>query len=270
MNKIRKILSDIVRPGNRNLAGKILNNMGNLLPKTVKTGLVNFFVNTFRIPRVLVPVEGLEAKYRDVLNMLIKISGSRSLGDYLEFGVYQGTSMLCMHKALEAVGLKNVRLFGFDSFQGLPPAVDGDDAGRWTRGQYSSRIDITRQRLNEGGVDWDNTFLVKGYFNDTLNTELLEKYNIKRAGIIMIDCDMYSSAKTALSFCAQLIGGEAVIFFDDWGSTDEDHGEKRAFAEFLKENPDIRSEDIGTYGRSSKVFRVYRTMKGGPRNTISQ
>jgi len=57
----------------------------------------------------------------------------------------------------------------------------------------------------------------------------------------MIDCDLYSSAKQALDFCAPLIVGQTIIFFDDWGggtSLDKENlGEKRAFLEFLQANP---------------------------------
>ena len=32
----------------------------------------------------------------------------------------------------------------------------------------------------------------------------------------MIDCDIYSSARTALDFCGPLIRDRAVLVFDDW------------------------------------------------------
>ncbi|NES01347.1 MAG: hypothetical protein F6J86_47610 [Symploca sp. SIO1B1] len=77
----------------------------------------------------------------------------------------------------------------------------------------------------------------------------------------MVDCDMYLSAKEALNFCAPLIQEEAIIFFDDWYSQNLDQknmGEKRAFDEFLQENPHFSTEKLGSYTANAQIFRVFR------------
>jgi hypothetical protein len=85
----------------------------------------------------------------------------------------------------------------------------------------------------------------------------------------MIDCDLYSSARDALAFCAPLIHDEAVIVFDDWHGggnlAERDLGEKRAFDELLAAEPDLFAEEIGTYYHTemsppapSKLFLVSR------------
>jgi hypothetical protein len=65
----------------------------------------------------LVPVSALRTVLLDGLNLLADRHGRAALGDYLEFGVYNGTSLLCTYRACEEAGLTHVRLFGFDSFQ---------------------------------------------------------------------------------------------------------------------------------------------------------
>ncbi len=75
----------------------------------------------------------------------------------------------------------------------------------------------------------------------------------------MIDCDLYLSTKEALDFCGPLIQDVAIIFFDDWHAREldkRDMGEKRAFEEFLKENPQFIVESIGSYHPNAEVFLV--------------
>lgn len=222
----------------------------------------------------LVPERELERTYQDALMLLASETGSDGVGDYLEFGVYVGTSLLCMHRASKAVGLGSLRLFGFDSFQGLPEAAATEDEGRFRPGWFRAEYDLVREHLTQRGIDWNRTVLVPGWFEDTLNPELARRLGIEKAGVIMIDCDIYSSARTALDFCAPLIKDRAVVVFDDWpGDTPEAKvlGERRAFDEFLADNPDLTAEEREPYqweGRAhfnrGKVFLVTRTRSESP------
>jgi O-methyltransferase len=208
----------------------------------------------------LVPERELEEAYRDALNRLALAAAPDDVGDYLEFGVYVGTSLLCMHRASRAVGLESLRLYGFDSFQGLPE-VTATEAGGWQPGWFRAEYSTVREHLTGNGIDWDRTTLVPGWFEETLVPDLVHQLGIKKAGIIMIDCDLYSAAVTALAFCASLIRDRAVVFFDDWNSGDlaaQGLGERRAFEEFLAANPDLRAEGLPAYSDDSKVFFVTR------------
>ena len=170
--------------------------------------------------------------------------------------------MVCMHRVLGELGLKSIRIFGFDSFEGLPETASTDDDGYWYPGQFNCDLEITRKILDLENVDWNQIFLVKGWFSDTLNDDLIRKYKISNASVIMIDCDMYLSAKEALRFCSPIIKKEAVILFDDWYSgnrlADRNLGEKRAFDEFLIENPHFQIKKLESYAENAKVFLVSR------------
>ena len=63
----------------------------------------------------LVPVEPMSRTYRGALARLLERQQADALGDYLEFGVYDGTSLACMHRVLTEMGLDHVRLFGFEA-----------------------------------------------------------------------------------------------------------------------------------------------------------
>ncbi|WP_207483501.1 TylF/MycF/NovP-related O-methyltransferase [Arenibaculum pallidiluteum] len=209
----------------------------------------------------LVPEDRLRDCYGAALRRLRELSGDEPLGDYLEFGVAFGSSMACMHEALVRSGEKSVRLFGFDSFEGLPPEADEEREHGWFSGQLQATLPFAQKLLTRRGVDWNRTFLIKGWFKDTLTPELVARHQIKRAGVIMIDSDLYSSASEALAFCEPLIGRHAVILFDEWNSyklAERNLGERRAFEEFLARNPDLSAEPMPSYWRSSAVFLLTR------------
>ena len=201
----------------------------------------------------------LKREYRRALLLLAEAGGADSIGDYLEFGVFYGSSLACMHDVLTDLGMDKTRLFGFDSFEGLPEIAKTDDGGVWRPGAYRSNYTFAKEFLTGRGVDWDRVILEKGWFRDTLNNEFIEKHDLTKASLIMIDCDIYSSAKKALDFCAPLIRDQAIILFDDWTAwhlDKRDMGEKRAFDEFLIENSHLTAEEFGNYQKNGKIFRV--------------
>ena len=120
--------------------------------------------------------------------------------------------------------------------------------------------------LRKKGVVLDRVHLIKGFYSETLNQKLISEYKIKKAGIIMIDCDMYLSARDALNFCAPLIKEKAIIIFDDWlpNLAEKNLGEKKAFEEFLAKNANLKATPFAEYSyrqrASGKVFLVENTI----------
>jgi hypothetical protein len=116
------------------------------------------------------------------------------------------------------------------------------------------------------GINWDRVILEKGWFSQTLNSKFIQKHDLHKASLIMVDCDIYSAAHECLQFCGPLIKDYTVIFFDDWNPlAKQNKGEKRAFDEFLHANPNFTAEEFGEYSYSNndlsgKVFIVSRTV----------
>lgn len=218
-----------------------------------------------RTGRRLVPEKAFTAKIREAMAALTGNSGPEQLGDYLEFGVYNGTSLSCMYQVTAELGYNHVRLFGFDSFEGLPSRAAKEDENVWMSKQFKCDIEFTREFLNSKNVNWKQVKLIKGWFSETLNEKFIQDNNIKKASIIMIDCDLYSSSLDALRFCEPLIRDEAIILFDDWysgGLADKNQGEKRAFSEFLEKNPHFDVAPFGSYSDNSLAFRITRRPAG--------
>ncbi len=206
----------------------------------------------------LVPPEKLITFFKGCITTLKKLKGEE-IGDYLEFGVFNGSSIGSMYLAKENTNTKTTRLFGFDAFEGLPAGSENEDGGVWKKGFYSCSFEKTGECLKRRNVDPVQIIWVKGWYNETLNNELKEKHQIKKLGIVFIDCDTYSSSKTVLDFIGPLITEPVILCFDDWKLNDLDikgMGEYQAFNEFLETNPHLVAKPIKSYNRKSRTFLV--------------
>jgi macrocin-O-methyltransferase TylF-like protien len=204
-----------------------------------------------------IPVAAFERKLGECLELLLA-GGSNDIGDYLEFGVSFGTSLGCAFRVLRRHGLNNTRLFGFDSFEGLPASTARDD-DVWKPGRFKADIALVRKLLALQGISASDATLIKGWFADTLSPATAQTLGIRRAGIVMVDCDLYASTVEALAFCAPLLGDTTLFIFDDWhsgGLADQGLGERRAFDEFMEAHPELAARTVGSYSADSVMILV--------------
>jgi len=147
---------------------------------------------------------------------------------WLEFGVFEGYTINYFSKYT----VDNV--YGFDSFEGLPEKWrDGFDKGAFN-------IDGVLPQVN------NNVKLIKGWFNETLDT-FIQEHN-KKISFIHIDCDIYSSTKYIFDTLAKYIDNGCIIVFDELLNYDGfEEGELLAFYEFVQKN-NVKFEWIGLNG----------------------
>ncbi len=206
----------------------------------------------------LTPPTKLFDFFKDCIVKLKKNKGDE-IGDFLEFGVFNGNSIGSMYLARQAMGLKSSKIFGFDAFEGLPADSENEDDGVWKKGFYSCSFEQMQKCLLQRNVNPNNITWVKGWYKDTLNEETTKKFNLRKIGLIFIDCDTYSSSKIVLNFLLPLITEPVIICFDDWKLNDLDIkglGEYKSFNEFLESNRHLEAEEIKSYNRKSKSFLV--------------
>ncbi|NQW00562.1 MAG: class I SAM-dependent methyltransferase [Rhodospirillales bacterium] len=136
-------------------------------------------------------------------------------GLVLEFGVANGDSIRLIADKMAQ------KIHGFDSFEGLPENWAGRHEGK---GHYS-----TGGRLP---VVPANVVLYKGWFEHTL-PEFLQN-NGEPVAFLHVDCDLYSSTKTAFAQLASRIVPGTIIVFDEYFNfvSWRDH-EYKAFQEFV-------------------------------------
>lgn len=156
-------------------------------------------------------------------------------GDYLEFGVARGTSIISAVKIARRLGsFDTMRFHAFDSFAGLPGA-EGD----FSTGDMAYTEQVFARFLSKAGIPLDKVTTTKGFFDESLSTAVADSLRIQpgRAHIVHIDCDLYLSTVPVLDFIAPLLGVGSVVIFDDWFSFEGEtrpweHGEQKAFREW--------------------------------------
>jgi hypothetical protein len=140
---------------------------------------------------------------------------------FLEFGVHSGGSINHFAKHLS-----NTPIYGFDSFEGLQEDWSGT---HMPRGHLSLQGRTPKVA--------DNVHLVKGWFEDTLPTFLLEKKNSLNLALIHLDADTYTPTKFVLNKLVDFIKPGCIIIFDEYfGYRNFQNHEFKAFEEFVKEN----------------------------------
>ncbi len=136
----------------------------------------------------------------------------------LEFGTAQGYATAKLLYAIRHLGLEDrVRYHGFDSFEGLPAAVDPEDRGfrgnDWIEGSY--RASLARIEAYCAAKGYRNARFHPGYFEATLGRELLAELRTTPPCLVWLDCDLYSSTRTVLERLADVLPTGCVLYFDD-------------------------------------------------------
>ncbi len=195
-------------------------------------------------------------------------------GDYLEFGVYEGDSFMTAYHAIHRQRAKHAalghtaeeyvrwraerpRFFAFDSFEGLPPG-EGVRHVDYDTGAFSCSEEQFRKNITKGGVPAGDVVVVKGFYDKTLTAEAKAKAGLRRAAIVMIDCDLYESTVPVLDFLTDLVGQGSILIFHDWfrfkGSPD--CGEQRACREWLARNPHLELIEYWREGPQAVSYLV--------------
>ena len=139
----------------------------------------------------------------------------------LEFGVNSGHTIKQLRNSLS----DQYKLFGFDSFEGLPEDWTGTTAKKGS--------------MSTNGVipDIEGVTFYKGWFVDTI-----PKYKqvAQPIALLHVDCDLYSSTIDVLYGLKDFIQSNTVIVFDEWYYNHNDipqhrlH-EQKAFYEWVKD-----------------------------------
>ncbi len=178
-------------------------------------------------------------------------------GDYFEFGLWKGKTFLYAHRMRRFNGFTDMKLRGFDSFEGLPAHEDTAD-NIWKEGQFTCGEDDFRKIMQKNGVRKDSYELVKGFYSESLTPKLVDGLKGVKAAIIYIDCDLYESTRDVLKFVEKFLVNGTIVCFDDFYNNRgaPDQGEARALNEFLKNNPKLTFIPYFDYSPLGKSFIV--------------
>jgi O-methyltransferase len=139
-------------------------------------------------------------------------------GDLVETGIWRGGACIMMAAVLAAYEERERTVWGFDSFEGLPPPNAelypndrGDQLHRFP--QLAVSIEEVIENFRRMGLWSEQIRLVKGWFKDTVPSAPIE-----RIAILRLDGDLYESTIQVLNgFYSKLSPGGFCIV-DDYGA----------------------------------------------------
>lgn len=181
-------------------------------------------------------------------------------GDYLEFGVFTGSSFCHSIRCCKKLAKLNpntikTKFYGFDSFTGFGTLEEDDNHPFYKDENFATNSLAVNRRVSR--VAGDIKFqLIPGFFRDTLK-EGAKQLGIEKSRIIFIDSDTYSSASEALTFCIPTLQEGTFIVLDDYYSYrgSDKRGVKRAFSEFIALS-NIQVRHVFTYGLGGTVYVI--------------
>lgn len=204
-------------------------------------------------------------------------------GDYLEFGVFKGASMIQAYQAAERIfqqldsehwdagivdkGKKDkfreswqqMRFIGFDTFSGMPQ-LDTVDAQYeiFEEGSFGTSLEACKSNLASAGLEMDKVTLVEGKFDETLTPDTATELQLSKLSVVHIDCDLYSSSKAALDFITPYLQDGTVLIFDEWFHYrgNPTLGEQRALSEWSESNPELTLTQFHKEGPYRNSFIV--------------
>jgi hypothetical protein len=204
-------------------------------------------------------------------------------GDYIEFGVFEGASMVQAYQAAKRIfdlmdsghwdngfadlekkkvfqdAREKMRFIGFDTFTGMPELNKIDATYEmFEEGSFKTHIDTCRRNLAAGGLSEEKAILVPGRFEDTLNEATAKDLKLSTLSVVHIDCDLYSSALQALEFVTPYLQDGSIIIFDEWYhyKGNPSLGEQRAFHEWKDKNPQLILNEFHKEGPYRNSFIV--------------
>jgi O-methyltransferase len=129
-------------------------------------------------------------------------------GSFVECGVAKAGAVSMM-----ALAAGNRSVWGFDSFEGMPPLSEGDKgSGQYQVGwNLSGGLAEAHRTLRRFRANKPNVRLVKGWFQDTL-----PKHDVGQIAILRLDNDWYESTKYCLERLYDSVQPGGYIIIDDY------------------------------------------------------
>jgi len=168
-------------------------------------------------------------------------------GDFVECGVWKGGNLILFQKMIERLNLKNKKIYGYDTFEGMSEPTDFD-ADTFMGGlKAKEHMNLQPKDINvdnihayapldmvksiySGNTDKNNNLtLVKGKVEDTLK----DPKNVpEKISILRLDTDWYESTKVELEILYPRLIKNGILIIDDYG---EWSGSRKATDEYFKD-----------------------------------
>jgi hypothetical protein len=139
-------------------------------------------------------------------------------GDLIETGIWRGGALIFMRAVLKAHGIRDRRVWGADSFCGLPepdatfyPADEEHLMHKYQ--ELAVSLDEVRGNFEKYGLLDDQVRFLQGWFRETLPSAPIEDLSL-----IRLDGDMYESTYVALEGLYPKLSRGGYLIVDDYGA----------------------------------------------------
>ena len=134
-------------------------------------------------------------------------------GDILELGTYKCGASIMMARFLDRINSKK-KIYTCDGFVGLP--YDEKNRDNYPKGHFSdTSYEYVTEKLKKFHVH-DRVSVIEGLFHESLG-----RLSEKNFSFILIDCDLYESARQALDFSYPRLVGNGIMMFHDYNIYDD-------------------------------------------------
>jgi O-methyltransferase len=201
----------------------------------------NFWkIYNFCKPYTMTSVERMHSLYCAVYYIL----ANNIKGDFVECGVWRGGSSMLIASILQINGIKDRKIYLFDTYEGMPdPTINdidyrGKNAIDLMKNSYSNKeesvwclasLEDVKQNLSMTNYAAENIVFVKGKVEDTISSHLL----IGDFALLRLDTDWYESTKHELIHLYPKLSINGILIIDDYGHWS---GSRRAVDEYFIEN----------------------------------
>jgi hypothetical protein len=157
-------------------------------------------------------IEHQVGRYLNCKNIVDEINNENIPGDILEFGSWQGLSLMIFSLIF---GNTDRKFVGVDSFEGLP-----ETSTIWTKGDFNNTsYNLALQNILTNSPNKNQYKLIKGWFNQKSTQDSIYS-NINDLCLIHFDADLGTSTTHALNIIEHYLKNriKPIFFcFDDWG-----------------------------------------------------
>jgi hypothetical protein len=137
-------------------------------------------------------------------------------GDFIETGIWRGGCCIMMRAVLAANGVRDRKVYGCDSFEGLPPpnpelypSDEGLDLSVYK--QLAAGLDDVKENFRKYDLLDDQVVFVKGYFEKTLPS-----LDAGPFALLRLDGDLYESTYLALQHLYPKVSPGGFVIIDDY------------------------------------------------------
>ena len=225
----------------------------------------NLFIQNFFSSLVVLIHPFLEntlSKYTAIKKAMFMNYHDNTFGDYLEFGVFTGSSFnfaMKINKKMEKIFKRKIdtQFIGFDSFDGFGEIKPHDENPSFKNSFFKVNKKKIIRNIEKNSKK-QNFKLIEGFYQQTLKNKNTNDYGINKSRIIMIDCDLKESTTLALNFAKPSLQEGTIIIFDDFNfyKGNRNKGEFGAFEDFKNQNPNIIFRRVFDYGYSGRAFII--------------